>query len=237
MKRVIVVILVVILAFSITACGGTTTVTDEGKRITVGSVEELEELVDKDVTDTIAALQTEYESLAEEVDTYDKYIANVDRIGSYYDQILNDTRAICIRLREYSICYVEIVMKSGGSYKDKYDTRSDLYDLIYDDACGEIYDAMYDDLLGDMYDFIYEGVIRDGYDYAPYDKWYDTSSEAYDIWYDCKSDVYDEWYDAKSDIYDFWYDVYGHFYDDDEQAIKEEITEFREDIEMLRSEE
>ena len=235
MRKVIAAALILVMILSLSACGETATVTKDGKKITAGTIEELEELIDKDLEETFAGLQGEFETLMSEIDTYDKYIENIGKVESFYGRILSETQVMDIRLREYSICYTEIVMKSGGSYEDRYDAIGDMYDLIYDDACGEVYDAVYDDLLGEMYDLIYRGVVKDGYDDAPYEAWYDTSSEAYDMWADCKSDVYDEWSDAKSDIYDFWSDVYGHVYDDDREKINEEIADFREDIEKLKS--
>lgn len=237
MKKLITLIAVVAMAFVLVACGETTTLTVEGKTITASSIEELEEIVNKDVTDTITALQTEGESLKTEIDDFDTYLKNVSKVQEFYDKVLAETKAICLRMREYSICYAKIVLNSNMSNEDKYDAFSDMYDCIYDDACGEIYDAIYDDLMGDMYDAFYSGVISDGYDYTIYDKWYDASSDAYDMWSDCLSDVYDEWSDALSDIYDFWSDVHETMWDGDTVKTKEEIAKFEEDIKALREKE
>lgn len=239
MKKIVVLALAIVMALGTAACGSQgTIVTDaDDKKVTVSSIEELEEIVDKDVIDTEAKLRAEYDALAAEIDTYDKYVKNKGKVEAFYSTIHEETKAICIRMREYSIAYTEIVMKENETNEDKYDAMEDLYDIIYDDACGNIYDLIYDDLMGDMYDLIYDGVVSDGYDYTGYEQWADTSSEAYDMWSDSLSDVYDEWSDALSDIYDFWSDVCGHIYDGGTEDVNEEISKFREEIEGLKNEE
>lgn len=239
MKKIIVIVFVIAMALGLVACSGQeTTVSDESdKKVAVGSIEELEEVVNNDVINTEASLRAEYDELATKIDTYDKYVENKAEVEAFYSTIYEETKAICIRMREYSIAYTEIVMKENEANDDKYDAMDDLYDIIYDDACGEIYDLIYDDLLGDMYDLIYDGVVEDGYEYTGYEQWADTSSEAYDMWSDSLSDVYDEWSDALSDIYDFWSDVCGHIYDGGTEDVNEEIEKFREEIEELKTEE
>lgn len=239
MKRMLVIVLAIVMTIGLAACsGGQATVTDENnQKVSIGSIEELTEIVDQDVVDTEATLRAEYDQLASEIDTYDKYVKNKEKVEAFYGTIHEETKDICIRMREYSIAYTEIVMKENETNDDKYDAMEDLYDIIYDDACGEIYDLIYDDLLGDMYDLIYDGVVSDGYDYTGYEQWSDTSSEAYDMWSDSLSDVYDEWSDALSDIYDFWSDVCGHIYDGGTEDIDEEIAKFREEIEEMKVEE
>ena len=235
MKKVIVFVLAAVMLFSLASCGGET-VSNGEKKVSVNTIEELEETVEKDVTDTVDGLRAEYDQLIAEIDTYDKYVENIAKVNEFYDRINEENRAISIRMREYSITYTELVLKSGSSNSDKYDAIEDLYDCIYDDACGDIYDGIYDDLMGDMYDAIYDGVVEGGYDYAPYKEWSDTSSEAYKIWSDSLSDIYDEWSDALSDIYDFWSDVSGDLWDGDTDKVNEEITKFREDIDKLKEE-
>ena len=235
MKKVIALILAAVMICGMTACGGET-VSNGEKKVSVNTVEELEGIVEKDVTDTVDGLRAEYDQLAAEIDTYDKYVENIGRVNEFYTRISEENRAICIRMREYSITYTELVLKSGDSNSDKYDAIGDLYDCIYDDACGDIYDGIYDDLMGDMYDAIYDGVVSDGYNHAPYKEWSDMSSDAYEIWSDSLSDIYDEWSDALSDIYDFWSDVSGDLWDGDTDKVNEEITKFRADIDKLKAE-
>ena len=235
MKKVIALILAAVMICGMTACGGET-VSNGEKKVSVNTVEELEGIVEKDVTDTVDGLRAEYDQLAAEIDTYDKYVENIGRVNEFYTRISEENRAICIRMMENSITYTELVLISGDSISDKFDAIGDLYDCIYDDACGDIYDGIYDDLMGDMYDAIYDGVVSDGYNHAPYKEWSDMSSDAYEIWSDSLSDIYDEWSDALSDIYDFWSDVSGDLWDGDTDKVNEEITKFRADIDKLKEE-
>ncbi len=239
MRRILVVVLAAVMAMSFAACSGEQpTVTDkDNKEVAVGSIEELEEIVNNDVAETESSLRAEYDALVAEIVTYDKYIKNKSKVEVFYGSVYEETKAICIRMREYSIAYTEIVMKSGGTNDEKYDAMDDLYDVIYDDACGEVYDLIYDDLLGDVYDAFYDGVVSDGYDYTGYEQWSDAMSEAYDMWSDSLSDVYDEWSDTLSDIYDFWSDVCGHIYDGGTEDVDEEIAKFEEEIAEMKSEE
>lgn len=239
MRKVLIVVLAIIMVVCFAACsGGQPTVTDkENNTVAVGSIEELEEIVNNDVIETEASLRAEYDKLVAEIDTYDKYIKNKGKVEEFYGAIHEETKAICIRMREYSIAYTEIVMRDNETNDDRYDAMDDLYDIIYDDACGEVYDLIYDDLLGDMYDPFYDGVVSDGYDYTGYEQWSDALSEAYDMWSDSLSDVYDEWSDALSDIYDFWSDVCGHIYDGDTEDVDEEIAKFEEEIARMEVEE
>lgn len=235
MKKIIGFILAAVMICSMAACGGETVSNGEGK-VTVDTIEELEGIVEKDVTDTVNGLRAEYDQLITEIDTYDKYVKNIKEVNEFYNRINEENRAICIRMREYSITYTELVLKSSDSNSDKYDAIGDLYDCIYDDACGDIYDGIYDDLMGDMYDSLYDGVVSDGYDHVPYKEWSDTSSDAYKVWSDGLSDIYDEWSDALSDIYDFWSDVSSDLYDGDTDKVKDEINKFMEDIDKLKEE-
>ena len=235
MKKVIAFIVTAAMICSLAACGGVT-VSNGEKKISVNTIEELEEIVEKDVTDTVDGLRAEYEQLTAEIDTYDKYVDNIDKVNEFYTRINEENRAICIRMREYSITYTELVLKSGGSNSDKYDAIGDLYDCIYDDACGDIYDGIYDNLMGDMYDTIYDGVVSDGYDHVSYKEWSDMLSDAYKMGSDSLSDIYGEWSDALSDIYGFWADVSGDLWNDDTDKVNEEITKFMEDIGKLKEE-
>lgn len=244
MKRLLSVLLVLVLSICLVACGGagtnvTTTEQDSSgtsteQYVRVNSIEELEELVDKDVTGIVSALEEEYNSLTEEITTYDQYVEKVDKVEAFYAKVNEETEKLCIRLREYSINYAELVVNSNMTNDEKEDAVEDIYDCIYDKAGDAVYDGIYDGVLEDMYDYFYDGVISDGYDYAPYKEWSDILSEEYDMWSDTLSDVYDSWSDALSDIYGFWSDVSGAMWDNDMEEIKTEIEKFKEDIKELK---
>lgn len=235
MKKIISLILSVSLIITCAACGETEIMMVDEQTVSISTVEELEEMVNKDVADTVASLRVDYDELAAEIDTYEKYRENIALVKEFYAEVNEVTKELCLRMREYGICYAKIVVHMDGTYEEKYDAFSEMYDCIYDDACGDIYDAIYDDLLGDVYDLIYDGVVSDGYDLEAYKIWSDVSSEAYDMWSDSLSNVYDEWSDALSDIYDFWSDVLSALLDDDTEEVEEEITKFEEKVKSLRT--
>lgn len=198
--------------------------------------DELNEVVSTDVENTISAIKSNYEKLVTEIDTYEKYLENTDKIEAFYKQVYEDTKSLCIRMREYSINYAEEIMASDKSNDDKYKDFEELYDCIYDDAGDDIYDEIYDGILDDIYNDFYDGILDDAYDNgAPYDEWSDARSDEYDWWSETRSDVYDEWSDFRSDVYDFWSDMRSELWDDDIERAEEKIVDFREDVEKIKS--
>lgn len=209
--------------------------TDDEARKQIG-FKELNEVVSTDVENTISAIKSEYEKLVTDIDTYEKYLENTDKVEAFYEQVCEDTKLLCIRMREYSINYAEEIMASDKSNSDKYKDFEELYDCIYDDAGDDIYDEIYDGILDDLYDDFYDGILDDAYDNgAPYDEWSDARSDEYDWWSDARSDVYDEWSDFRSDVYDFWSDMRNELWDDDIERAEEKIVDFREDVEKIKS--
>ena len=196
--------------------------------------EALETVIIKYVDDEIAALNTEFTELTAEINTYNKYVKNIDDVEAYYEKVSNTSNSISIRLREYSIEYAEKIFASDMSTDDKYDAFDDLYDCIYEDAADALYDGIYNGILKDLYDAFYDGVISDGMDSTDYNSWYDTSSDAYELWYDTSSDCYEHWYDMQSDVYGFWSDVKGELYSNDISGAKEEISDFKEDVRKIK---
>lgn len=198
--------------------------------------EELNEVVITDVENTISSINAEYEKLVTEIDTYDKYLKNTDKIEAFYIQVCEDTRLLCIRMREHSINYAKEIMASDRSNDEKYNDFEELYDCIYDDAGNEIYDEIYDGILDDIYDAFYNGILDDAYDnVASYDEWSDARSDEYDWWSDARSDVYDEWSDFRSDVYDFWSDMRSELWDDNIERAEGKIVDFQEDIDKIKS--
>lgn len=196
--------------------------------------DELSTIVSKDIEDTISELNKEYEKLKSEIDTFDKYLTNVDKVKNFYTKVYETQNTLCIRMREYSLQYAETVVNSDKPNDEKYDALEDIYNCIYDDAGDDIYDEFYDGILDDMYDDFYNGVLDEGYDSVEYSVWSDARSNEYDWWSDTRSDVYDNWSDFRSDIYDFWSDIIGEIWDDDIERAMKKIEDFREDIEKLK---
>lgn len=256
MKKKICVLLLGLCLASSTACGNNVTpdnsnntpvpsqeeesaenndVTADKETTPIG-FEELNEVVTADVENTVASIRTEYEKLATEIDTYDKYLENTDKIEAFYEQVCEENRLLCIRMREYSIIYAQEIMASDKSNDEKYDDLEELYDCIYDDAGDNLYDEIYDDILDDLYDDFYDGILDDAYDNgAPYAEWSDARSDEYHRWSDSRSDVYGEWSDFRSDVYGFWSDMRSALWKDDIEKAEKEIADFQEDIEKIKS--
>ena len=198
--------------------------------------EELNEIVTTDIENTIASIKTEYEKLVTEMDTYDKFLKNVDKMEAFYKMVCEENRLLCIRMREYSIAYAKEIMASDKSNDEKYNDLDELYDCIYDDAGDDIYDEIYDDILDDMYDDFYDGILDDAYDNGvPYAEWSDARSDEYHRWSDTRSDVYGEWSDFRSDVYGFWSNMRSALWKDDIEKAEKEIADFQEEIEKIKS--
>lgn len=159
MKKLLSFILVFGMTFSLTACGsktdsgktaasaptqGNNTVTESSTQepteeptedtkieIQADSLDALEEMVNKDVDNTVEALTKSYEKLKTELNTYNKYKANTKKVKAFYDEVLLSQQKLTIKLREYALAYAKMILTSGD---DMYDKMDDLYDVIYDKA-------------------------------------------------------------------------------------------------------
>ncbi len=202
--------------------------------VKAGSIEELNTVIENDISNTVAILTSEYEQLETEINTYDMYIENTNKVETFYNMINDENKNLCIRMQEYAVSYAEKILSSNISIDDKYDEFDELYDNIYDEGGDNIYDEIYDGLLDDMYDLFYDGVLDDGYDEAPYKEWSKASSQEYDWWSETSSDVYDQWSDFQSDVYDFWSDIRSELWDNDIDKAKEVLTDYKADVNKLR---
>lgn len=255
MKKVISMTLALVMAASLAACGGgassgssaaaqstpaptpeSTAAEAQDSTASAGDDGTLYGTASADIESTVSSLTAAYEALTADIATYDDYVANVDRVEAFYATVIEETRNLCIRLREYGADYVDSVLSSGLTCDEMYDELDVLYDDLYDDAGGDVYDEIYDDLMGDLYDVFYDGILKDAYDTVDYSDWADTHSNEYDFWSDAHSDIYDEWSDFHSDIYDLWSDVRGELWDDDLDRAAEKLADFRADLQSLKEE-
>ena len=196
----------------------------------VNSVEELNEVVQKYVEDTISPLTKEYEKIKADINTYDKYVQNVDKIVAFYADVNEKHKALCDRMRAYSLKYAEMIISSDSSNDDKYEELEELFDNVYDDGGDKIFDEIYDGILDDMFKDFYDGILDDAKDTASYKEWWDIRSNEYDNWSDTRSDVYDDWSDFRSDVYDFWSDLRSAVFDDNMEKANKKIEKFKKDI-------
>lgn len=195
------------------------------------SYSDIESKIETEVETTLTALTTEWESLSADIDSYDTYMAKAAEIKAFYEKVNSTSARLCLKMCSYSIEYAEAILASGKSTDDMYSDMSELYDVIYDEACGDIYDGIYDGLLDDMYDLLYNGALKDRPEGVEYKDWSEPRSNEYKQWSDTRSDAYEQWSDARSDIYGFWSDLRSELWGDDMDGAKDEVADFRKDIE------
>lgn len=248
-RKIIVLLLTLTLAFSTTACGtqSTTNTPDESISETDSSVgnseditesrtlDSLEANVMKDVENSVLTLKSEMETLVAEVDSFNKYVENADRMESFYTNVCNDSSLLRICLMEHAVIYAEFIMNSDEDFDDKYDNLDELYDIVYEDAGDAFYDSIYDGILEDMYDVFYDELLDDAYDTVPYAEWLNARSNEYEWWLEARSDTYEIWLDTRSDIYEFWLDLRSAAFEKDANEVTEIIDNFKENIENLKS--
>lgn len=212
---------------------------DKPSSDTTDIVDKLDDIVSKDVEETIAELTTEYEQLKSDVDSYAKYLKNAKNMRAFYINALKINRSLCVKMYGYALAYAEAVVSSGDSSKDIYNDLEKIYEIIYDDNGQDMYDKIYDGILADMYDVFYDGILADAYDneeYSDYTEWSDARSDEYKWWSDARSDIYEDWSDMRSDIYKFWSIVRSEVYSDDIEDAKKEIEDFRNHYEKIKKE-
>lgn len=190
----------------------------------------------EDVEKTVASFEAQYEELVAQVNSFDAYKANVDAVQAYYDTVLQDTKNLCIRMRQYAADCANYVLSTNRTPGQMYDDLEVIYDDLYDGAGDDLYDAVYDDLFGNLYDAFYDGVVSDGYDLIGYGEWSELSSAAYEMYSDAHSDAYELISDCRSDIYEFGSDVRGDVFSDKLDKAKKELAKFQEDIDELKAE-
>lgn len=246
MKKIYALILLLVMVVSLTACGEKTTVDENEANVVETITEEIvsdeetvagkafEDYVASDVEEVASVLWEEFNEISTVIDSYDKYKENVDQMGTFYAGVLEDTRLLCIKMREYSLNYAEEVMSADSTNDEKYDALEEIYDCIYEDAGDDIYDEIYDGVLEDMYDVFYDGILDDAYDTVDYSEWTDARSNEYEWWSDTRSDVYEEWSEFRSDVYEFWSDMRSELWDDDVERAEKVMSDFAEDIEKLK---
>lgn len=204
--------------------------------IKASTIDVLNELVPKEIDSRVVALNEKYEKLQTEIDTYDKYIANKEKMTDYYASVYKDMQDNCIRMREYCVKYAQIILESDKANDEKYDDLEEMYDVVYDDAGEDIYDEFYDGVLEDIYDVYYDGILDEAYDTVEYEEWSNARSEEYENWSDTRSDTYELWSDFRSEVYEFWSDLRSEFWDDDLDRVKDKIQDFQKDIVELKEE-
>ena len=166
--------------------------------------DELEDHVEEDVENAVSALSEEWEALADEIDSYEAYRDNTERISEFYAKIISETEQTCVSLKEYAAIYARMILDSDMSSEKMYKAIDGIHDAIYDDACDEIHDEIYDGLIDEMHDHLYSGVLDKQPDGVDYKEWSSLSSNEYAQWSKASSKVYKLYSRTSSNIYSFY---------------------------------
>ena len=194
------------------------------------SVEEVEAIVETHVGECIAALNKEWEDLSTEIDTYEKYIENVDRIEAFHIRVEDASAEILTMICQYGVAYTDLILQSDSSTDDMYDAFEGFKECIYDDACELVNDKIYDQLLEEVKDYYYDGIIDGAKESVTYSDWSDARSDAYGWWSDARGEVYSNWSDTRGDLYSYWLDVRGELYSDSLDDVKDKMDKFQKKI-------
>lgn len=194
---------------------------------TAGSIEELENVVDAHVSECVQALKAEWETLSVDIDTFDKYLNNIDTIEEFHTHIEDSASKIFTMICNYGVSYAELILQSDSSAKDKYKDFEDFKDCIYEDACEIVKEEIYEDLLNEIKDYYYDGIIDDVKDSIKYSDWSDARGDAYDWWSDARGEVYGDWSDTRGDLYSFYSDMRSELYSGDIDRASKKLQDFK----------
>lgn len=197
---------------------------------TASTAEKLEENIDNHVSECIQSILIDWDTLSQEIDTYEEYIENLDKIEDFHMYVEDSTNTILLMINEYAIAYAELIMNSDTTNKDKYDDFEDIKECIYEDACEMVKDEIYDDLMDDIKDYYYDGILKDAKGDVEYSFWSDIRSDAYGWMSDARSEVYDDYSDARSDIYGFYSDMRSELYSGDITRANKVLQGFKDEV-------
>lgn len=200
----------------------------------ITTLDELEARIEAHLAAAIASLNAQWETLSAEIDTYDTYVANAERVSDFYQTVVDETEQMCLMLYEYSAAYARMILESDLSASNKYDAIDGINACLYKDACDEIHDEIYKSLLDDMNDYFYQGILDDAPDHVDYSDWYEVCSEEYSQWYDTACEVYGLYYDAASEIYSFYFDMSMELYSRDDEGAEKVYERFLKKIARSR---
>lgn len=194
----------------------------------------IEEKSINDVEDTVDKLTKKIETLSAEINSYDSYKNNTNKVENLYKEIINEHMNLGIRIRKNCIEYVNLIIKNENGFKKINKLFKDVYENIYDDSKHDMYE-IYDNVMKKVYKAFYNGVLRKKPDMVEYSEWYNLRSDEYDMWSDSRSTLYDDWSDMSSDVYDFLSDVSSKSYNEDLDGIKKKINKFENKVKQLSS--
>lgn len=234
MKKFVSVLTLTAMLMTIVTCAAGAE--DAGSTATVGTLDEPEDLefiIDDQVYATIDEIAAECEALTQELDTFDKYAENKDKVDAFYDKVVSATEALCIDLRAYSVDYARLILAHDASNEEKCNLLHHyLCEQILIYYCPQVYD-LYETILPVMYDAYFEGIISDANEAVPYSDWSAARSAELSNWSFACSAVLSELSDCCLDIFGFWSELTGRLTQDDVDGARDTTDAFQNDVEEL----
>ena len=207
--------------------------TDTAIETDESEAKDFEDIIKKDIKDTIDQREAEYNELVSTIDSFDSYTNDFEKVEAFYNKTVESHNELCKRMMNYTLEWAQDITSSRDSFYDKYDQMEDIYDVIYDDGGDDIYDGVYDGVLEDLYDDFYDGIIDDAYDTVDYSIWSKVRSQEYSLWSDARSETYEQWSDYRSDVYDFYSRIRSALYEEETDRVEKEIEKFKTKVDKL----
>lgn len=207
MKRFTALILLVVLAFSLFACGTTNNSRPNELSIDNPALEEVLADIAKDFDSTSRKLTAKLDEIRTSVgNTYEEYSKNASLIEGYYELCIEEANKLYERTNGNAIKYYKAVATSvDHNDKDVLIGATDwFYERVYEDALESFCDAIYDGSYDNLCDTYYDGVIKDARNSMDYEDWSDIRSAFYENWLNARSEFYEDWLDARSDVYEIY---------------------------------
>lgn len=186
-----------------------------------------------DAENTVEKLKDSNEKIKAKINSYELYKQNIEVIEEYYESVVEEQKNLGIRLREYSVEYANLILKSDKSKYEKYDDLDGIVKGIYEDACDEE-ENIYEDITDDLEDAFYSGVINDAQDNVDYGEWSKLGSDEYKNISSLRSELYGDLSDTRSDIYKFYSRLGSEIYGGDYERAEKEVNRFSEKINKMK---
>lgn len=201
-----------------------------GFSVKADTLEELEVLAEEDAESTVALLEEDFDSLQEDVDTYEKYLEG-DAVEDFYGEVCDETEQFCIRQYHYALKGAELVVAEDVPFKEKCDLLEETYESAYEGPAEDFEQDVCYGLLEDARDYFYYGLIEDAQDSQEHSDWQKVRSDEYDALSGVESNLRSMMTDTYAEILAFYSDVATALLSGDDVQAEEKIEDFRAVVE------
>ena len=152
--------LALILTISVSACG---------KTESYHSPQEVIDAINKEADTMISTLEKEYTSIPSQIDSYEAYIQNADRIAEWYATMNETTKEFFTGMEKYYEAYYRMMLDTCKNNDELKDSLELFYEEVYEGTFEDLYKKLYEGLFKDIYEDIYEDVLSKADDIVSYD--------------------------------------------------------------------